>query len=143
MKKITIELPDDVAQRPNPGGEALEALAIDGYRSGAPTHYEASQLLHLSRFDNARRAFDHALRELDRTNIQMIDRGALTAQNGRARSEHPRPRKGLRPRPRSIASPRSIVLFQPGADAGTRKGIPHARDVRPVRRLPTQSRTAT
>src|SRR4026209_1524184 len=31
--------------------------------------------------------------------------------------------KGLRPRPRSIRTPRSIVLFQPGADAGTRKGI--------------------
>src|SRR5688572_33256544 len=45
------------------------------------------------------------------------------AQNERARSEHPRPRKGLRPRPRSIRTSRSIVLFQPGADAGTRKGI--------------------
>src|SRR4029079_10385343 len=44
-------------------------------------------------------------------------------QNERARSEHPRPRKGLRPRPPSIRTSRSIVLFQPGADAGTRKGI--------------------
>src|SRR4029078_11650460 len=58
-----------------------------------------------------------------RTNTVAIDRGTLTAQNERARSEHPRPRKGLRPRPRSIRTPRSIVLFQPGADAGTRKGI--------------------
>src|SRR5688500_8572140 len=53
----------------------------------------------------------------------MIDRDALPTQNERARSEHPRPRKGLRPRPRSIRTSRSIVLFQPGADAGTRKGI--------------------
>ena len=54
---------------------------------------------------------------------EAIDRDALPAQNERARSEHPRPRKGLRPRPRSIRTSRSIVLFQPGADAGTRKGI--------------------
>jgi predicted HTH domain antitoxin len=46
--KITVELPDDVARRPDPG---REALAIEGYRSGALTHYEASQLLHLSRFE--------------------------------------------------------------------------------------------
>ena len=48
--KITVELPDDVAQRPDPGREALEVLAIEGYRSGALTHYQASQLLGLSRF---------------------------------------------------------------------------------------------
>ena len=29
--KITVDLPDDVAVRPNPGREALEALAIEGY----------------------------------------------------------------------------------------------------------------
>ena len=60
------------------------------------------------------------LRFVNRT---AIDRDALPVQNERARSEHPRPRKGLRPRPRSIRTSRSIVLFQPGADAGTRKGI--------------------
>jgi predicted HTH domain antitoxin len=49
--KITVELPDDVAQRPDPGREALEALAIEGYRSGALTHYEASHLLQLSRLE--------------------------------------------------------------------------------------------
>ena len=49
--KITVELPDDVANRPDPGRQALEALAIEGYRSGALTHYEASQLLQLSRFE--------------------------------------------------------------------------------------------
>lgn len=64
MKKITIELPDDVAQRPNPGREALEALAIEGYRSGALTHHEASQLLQLSRFEfdaflKGRDIYDH------------------------------------------------------------------------------------
>jgi len=49
--KITVDLPDDVAQRPDPGREALEALAIEGYRSGALTHYQASQLLRVSRLE--------------------------------------------------------------------------------------------
>lgn len=63
--KITVELPDDVAQRPDPGREALEALAIEGYRSGALTHYQASQLLRLSRLEfdallKSRHVDDHA-----------------------------------------------------------------------------------
>jgi predicted HTH domain antitoxin len=63
--KITVELPDDVARRPDPGREALEALAIEGYRSGALTHHEASQLLRLSRLEfdaflKARNIGDHA-----------------------------------------------------------------------------------
>ena len=49
--KITVDLPDDVAQRPDPGREALEALAIEAYRSGALTHYQASQLLRVSRLE--------------------------------------------------------------------------------------------
>jgi predicted HTH domain antitoxin len=49
--KITVELPGDIAQRPDPGRQALEALAIEGYRSSALTHYEASQLLQLSRLE--------------------------------------------------------------------------------------------
>jgi predicted HTH domain antitoxin len=63
--KITVDLPDDVTRRPDPGREALEALAIEGYRSEAFTHYEASQLLQLSRFEfdallKARHICDHA-----------------------------------------------------------------------------------
>jgi predicted HTH domain antitoxin len=49
--KITVELPGDIAERPDAGQQALEALAIEGYRSGALTHYEASQLLQLSRLE--------------------------------------------------------------------------------------------
>ena len=49
--KITVELPGDIAQRPDPGQQALEALAVEGYRSGALTPSEASQLLQLSRFE--------------------------------------------------------------------------------------------
>ena len=48
--EITVKLPDDLAQHPEPGREALEALVIEGYRSGALSHYQASQLLGISRF---------------------------------------------------------------------------------------------
>jgi predicted HTH domain antitoxin len=63
--KITIELPDDLAAHADPGREALEAVAIEGYRSGALTHHEASQLLGLTRFEfdgflKARNIYEHA-----------------------------------------------------------------------------------
>lgn len=56
--QITVELPDDITQHPDPGREALERLAIEGYRSGALTHHQAGQLLGLSRFE-----FDEFLQE--------------------------------------------------------------------------------
>lgn len=49
--QITVQLPDDLAQHPDPGREALESLAIEGYRSGVLSHFQASQLLGLSRFE--------------------------------------------------------------------------------------------
>ena len=63
--QITVQLPDDLGQRPNPGREALEALAIEGYRAGTLTHVQASQLLGLSRFEfdgflKDRQIYDHA-----------------------------------------------------------------------------------
>ncbi len=63
--KITVQLPDDLVRHADPGREALEALAIEGYRSGALSHYEASQLLGLSRFEfdgflKDRNIYDHA-----------------------------------------------------------------------------------
>jgi predicted HTH domain antitoxin len=42
---------DDIAQHTDPGREALERLALEGYRSGALTHHQAGQLLGLSRFE--------------------------------------------------------------------------------------------
>ena len=39
--QITVELPDDIARHPDPGREALERLAIEGYRSGTLTHFQA------------------------------------------------------------------------------------------------------
>jgi predicted HTH domain antitoxin len=63
--QITVELPDDIARRADPGREALEALALEGYRSGALTHHQASQLLGLSRLEfdgflKDRNIYDHA-----------------------------------------------------------------------------------
>jgi predicted HTH domain antitoxin len=49
--EITVKRLDDFAQHPDPGREALEALVIEGYRSGALSHYQANQLLGISRFE--------------------------------------------------------------------------------------------
>ena len=85
--KITVELPEDLAQHADPGREALEALAIEGYRSSALSHYQASQLLGLSRFEfdgflKQRRIYDHAydLEDLDqdlKTLRQLEAKGLL------------------------------------------------------------------
>ncbi len=88
--KITVELPDDVAQRPDPGREALEALAIEGYRSGALTHYQASQLLHLSRFEldaflKARHICDHAY------DVEDLEQDLATLERLRATGRMPQP----------------------------------------------------
>jgi predicted HTH domain antitoxin len=63
--EITVDLPDDIAGHANPGRDALQALAIEGYRSGKLTHYQASQLLGMSRFQfdgflKNRDIYDHA-----------------------------------------------------------------------------------
>ena len=63
--EITVKLPDDLAQHQNPCREALEALVIERYRSGALSHYQASQLLGLSRFQfdgflKQRKIYEHA-----------------------------------------------------------------------------------
>ena len=50
--KITVSLPDDIAQRPDPRREALEAIAVAGYKSGDLTAYEARRVLGMeSRFE--------------------------------------------------------------------------------------------
>lgn len=63
--QITVQLPDDLSQHPNPGREALEALAIEGFRAGTLSHAQAGQLLGLSRFEfdgflKERSIYDHA-----------------------------------------------------------------------------------
>ena len=43
--QITVELPDDLTQHADPAREALEALAIEGYRTGALTQHKTRLLL--------------------------------------------------------------------------------------------------
>jgi predicted HTH domain antitoxin len=64
--EITVDLPNDLAQRPDPAREALEALAIAGYRAGKLSAHQAGSLLGFtSRFQfegflKAHNIFDHA-----------------------------------------------------------------------------------
>ena len=82
--QILVELPDDIAGHPDPGREALEALAIEGYRSEKLTHHQAAQLLSLTRFEfdgflKDRQIYDHAywIEDLDR---DLADLEKLRAQ---------------------------------------------------------------
>lgn len=47
--QITVELPEDISRHPNPGREALEALAVEGYRSRKLTQHDVGLLLDFSR----------------------------------------------------------------------------------------------
>jgi predicted HTH domain antitoxin len=63
--EITVHLADDFTKQPDPGRTALESLAIEGYKTGALSHYQASQLLGLARFEfdaflKERRVYDRA-----------------------------------------------------------------------------------
>ncbi|MGH9859506.1 MAG: UPF0175 family protein [Candidatus Acidiferrales bacterium] len=68
--EITVELPNDLTQREDPARAALEALAIAGYRGGKLSHYQASRILGLTRFEfdgflKQRNILDHAYSEED------------------------------------------------------------------------------
>ena len=43
--QITVNLPDDLAGHPEPAREAIEALALAGFRSGALSPYQTRLLL--------------------------------------------------------------------------------------------------
>jgi len=64
--EITVDLPNDLTQHADPAREAIEALAIAGYRSGKLTAFQASRLLGFSsRFEfeaflKVRGIYDHA-----------------------------------------------------------------------------------
>jgi len=64
--QITVDLPNDLTQHADPAREAIEALAIAGYRSGKLTAFQASRLLGFSsRFElevflKERGIYDHA-----------------------------------------------------------------------------------
>jgi predicted HTH domain antitoxin len=68
--QITVELPDDLASRPDAARLALEAVAIEGYRTGTLSHRAAAEMLGLSRFEfdgflKSRSISDHAYDETD------------------------------------------------------------------------------
>jgi hypothetical protein len=64
--QITIQIPDDLAQQPDPARVALEAFAIEGYRTGAFTALQTRQLLgfetrfQLDGFLKQHQVWDHA-----------------------------------------------------------------------------------
>jgi predicted HTH domain antitoxin len=87
--QITVQLPDDLTSHTNPGREALEALAVEGYRSGTLSAFQASQLLGLSRFEfdgflKERHIYEHAydvedLEQDRKTLSDLRDKGLLRA----------------------------------------------------------------
>lgn len=69
--QVTVEIPDDIAQRlaaygQNPARATLEAVAIEGYRSGALSAYQTRRLLgfgtryELDGFLKAHNVWEHA-----------------------------------------------------------------------------------
>jgi predicted HTH domain antitoxin len=48
---ITVELPDDVTTHADPSREALEALAVAGYKAQSLSHHQAATLLGMDRFE--------------------------------------------------------------------------------------------
>ena len=48
---ITVTLPEDITKHADPAREALEALVIEGYRTGALSAYQSRTLLGLGRYD--------------------------------------------------------------------------------------------
>ncbi len=57
--QITVQLPDDLAHHADPAREALEAFAIEGYRSGAFSPYHTRLMLGFA----TRYEFDGFLKE--------------------------------------------------------------------------------
>ncbi len=92
---VTVEIPDEIAERLVPEGQtleraALEAVAIEGYRSGALSAYQTRCLLgfetryELDGFLKAHNVWEHAysLEDLEhdrRTLRQLEDEGRLKA----------------------------------------------------------------
>jgi predicted HTH domain antitoxin len=86
---ITVELPDDLATHADPSREALEALAIAGYRSESLSHHQAATLLGMDRFQfeaflKSRDIMDHAydVDDLhhDLAVMERLDRAGLLGQ---------------------------------------------------------------
>jgi predicted HTH domain antitoxin len=79
--QITVQLPDDLAQRPDPGRAALEAFVIEGYRSGALSNAQAGGLLGLSRLAFEGFLKDHEI--LDHAyGVEELTKDWMTVQDG-------------------------------------------------------------
>jgi predicted HTH domain antitoxin len=88
--RITIDLAEDIARHPDPAREALEAVAIEGYRSGALSGYQARTLLGQTRFEfngflKDRNIWEHAYSQEDLER----DREALAILDAETRSGTP------------------------------------------------------
>lgn len=86
--QVTVEIPDDMAQKLTPQGQdpartTLEAVAIEGYRSGVLTAYQTRRLLgfetryELDGFLKAHNVWEHAYSlddlEQDRETMQQLE----------------------------------------------------------------------
>jgi predicted HTH domain antitoxin len=86
--QVTVEIPDELAQQLTPEGQdparsALEAIAIEGYRSGALTSSQTRRLLgfetryELDGFLKAHNVWEHAYSlddlEQDRRTLQQLE----------------------------------------------------------------------
>ena len=86
--QVTVEIPDDMARRlallgPDPARAALEALAIEGYRSGALSTFQMRRLLgfetryELDGFLKAHNVWEHSYGmedlEQDRQTLKQLE----------------------------------------------------------------------
>jgi hypothetical protein len=69
--QITVHLPDDVAERENPGREALEALVAEGYRNGTLNRKQLRSMLGFATGQEV----DGFLKQ------RQIERGAYSAED--------------------------------------------------------------
>jgi hypothetical protein len=90
--QVTVEIPDDMVQKLTPVGRdparaLLEAVTIEGYRSGTLTAYQTRRLLgfetrfELDGFLKAHNVWDHAYSledlEQDRRTMRRLEDGAV------------------------------------------------------------------
>ena len=91
--KLTLHIPDDVAQRLTASGgdlsrQALEGLALEGYRTHALTLYQVAELLGLSRIETEDFLGRHQVSLADITGADL-DREAAVFEAAARRSHFP------------------------------------------------------
>lgn len=81
--EITVELPNNLDQQPDPARTALEALAIAGYRSGKLTSFQVGRILgftsrfEVDKFFKERNITEHAYSrqdlDADQTSLEKLN----------------------------------------------------------------------